>query len=150
MVVTLPHAGVSRHSGNGRRHGTQVMVPSQDEPPYFLMLVFPPPFTQPSFRSKAHSHGRRLGGFTDTGQTSGSLPASIIVASEPVMERVLELGKQWGCRWQPAAAGKVGEAGGSGGSGQPVAQVAVVSWWLRWQWSACCLHLCRHPRLRVW
>lgn len=116
VVVTLPHAGVSRHSGNSRRHGTQVTVPSQDEPPCFLMPVFPPCFTQPSFRSKAHSHRRCLGGFTDTERTAGSLPASL-VASKPVTEYWGE-GEGGSCRWHPAAAGKVEEAGGSGGGGQ--------------------------------
>lgn len=110
MVVTLPHAGVSRHSGNGRRHGTQVIVPFQDELPCFLMPVFPPCFTQPSFKSKAHSHRRCLGGFTDTEKTAGSLAASI-VASKPVQSI-------WAREKVGAAAGKVGEAGGSGGGGQ--------------------------------
>lgn len=118
MVVTLPHAGVSRHSGNGRCRGTRVMVPFQDELPCFLMRVFPPCFTQSGF-SKAHSHGRCLGGFTNTGQTSGSLPASIIVASEPVTERVLELGRRWELQMSPSCSRKGGR-----------------SRWLRWRWSA--------------
>lgn len=131
MMVTLPHAGVSQHSGNGRRHGTQVIVPFQDELPYFLMPPFPPCFTQASFRSKAHSCGRCLGGFTDTGQAAGSLPASI-VASEPVAEYT---GR--GRRWELQMASTCSRKGG----GSP---------WLSWRWSACCFYLCCSPGLCVW
>lgn len=41
MTVTLPLAGVSWCSGNGRCHGTRVIVPFHGELPYFLMpLLF--------------------------------------------------------------------------------------------------------------